>query len=278
MLMTRDPLSETVHLTKSAALLQTARGVGGDALPRGLWYLPLRRARGSDDERTRSSRSNTGRARAPVAKRSSFYLAMRILPPDQRQAMYAGLRLLPRRRRYRRRRRADRPRALPCSIAGAPISPACTPEAARPALPNRWQCRSWPSVCGKTISSPSSTAWKWTSAATSARPIGTRFDLYCDRVASAVGRLSVKIFGIEGEETGNALSHHLGRALQMTNILRDLDEDANMRPALSSQRGAGGRGYRQRQYRRGPCPSTLGRGLRRHRRRAPTGILRKRRP
>ena len=32
---------------------------------------------------------NTGRARAPVAKRSSFYLAMRILPPDQRQAMYA---------------------------------------------------------------------------------------------------------------------------------------------------------------------------------------------
>jgi len=50
-------------------------------------------------------------------------------------------------------------------------------------------------------------------------------DLYCDRVASAVGRLSVNIFGME-RETGVALSHHLGRALQFTNILRDVDEDA----------------------------------------------------
>ena len=50
-------------------------------------------------------------------------------------------------------------------------------------------------------------------------------DLYCDRVASAVGRLSTKIFGIE-DGPGTALAHHLGRALQLTNILRDLDEDA----------------------------------------------------
>ena len=52
-------------------------------------------------------------------------------------------------------------------------------------------------------------------------------DLYCDRVASAVGRLSVRIFGLE-ERTGIDLAHHLGRALQMTNILRDLDEDAGL--------------------------------------------------
>jgi presqualene diphosphate synthase len=52
-------------------------------------------------------------------------------------------------------------------------------------------------------------------------------DLYCDRVASAVGRLSVRIFGVE-ETNGLQLAHHLGRALQMTNILRDLDEDAAM--------------------------------------------------
>jgi len=52
-------------------------------------------------------------------------------------------------------------------------------------------------------------------------------DLYCDRVASAVGRLSVKVFGMEAEP-GRALAHHLGRALQFTNILRDLDEDAAM--------------------------------------------------
>lgn len=52
-----------------------------------------------------------------------------------------------------------------------------------------------------------------------------RLDLYCDRVASAVGRLSVRVFGMP-EPEGEHLAHHLGRALQLTNILRDLDEDA----------------------------------------------------
>jgi len=52
-------------------------------------------------------------------------------------------------------------------------------------------------------------------------------DLYCDRVASAVGRLSVRVFGM-GEADGIALAHHLGRALQLTNILRDIDEDAEI--------------------------------------------------
>ena len=52
-------------------------------------------------------------------------------------------------------------------------------------------------------------------------------DLYCDRVACAVGRLSVRVFGME-QEPGLALAYHLGRALQLTNILRDLDEDASM--------------------------------------------------
>ena len=52
-------------------------------------------------------------------------------------------------------------------------------------------------------------------------------DLYCDRVASAVGRLSVKVFGLPKED-GILLAHHLGRALQLTNILRDIDEDAGI--------------------------------------------------
>jgi len=56
-------------------------------------------------------------------------------------------------------------------------------------------------------------------------PDGATLDLYCNRVASAVGRLSVRVFGME-EQEGIALAHHLGRALQLTNILRDLDEDA----------------------------------------------------
>ena len=52
-------------------------------------------------------------------------------------------------------------------------------------------------------------------------------DLYCDRVASAVGRLSVRVFGL-AEDDGILLAHHLGRALQLTNILRDIDEDAGI--------------------------------------------------
>jgi len=51
--------------------------------------------------------------------------------------------------------------------------------------------------------------------------------LYCDRVAVAVGRLSVKVFGMD-KAPGEQLAHHLGRALQLTNILRDVDEDAEM--------------------------------------------------
>jgi phytoene synthase len=49
--------------------------------------------------------------------------------------------------------------------------------------------------------------------------------LYCDRVACAVGRLSVRIFGVP-EPFGDQLSAALGEALQLTNILRDLKEDA----------------------------------------------------
>jgi len=50
-------------------------------------------------------------------------------------------------------------------------------------------------------------------------------DLYCARVASAVGHLSVHIFG-DASAAAHRLAEALGRALQLTNILRDLDEDA----------------------------------------------------
>ncbi|MBX9709973.1 MAG: presqualene diphosphate synthase HpnD [Xanthobacteraceae bacterium] len=58
-------------------------------------------------------------------------------------------------------------------------------------------------------------------------PDAATLDLYCDRVASAVGRLSVRVFGLP-ENDGILLAHHLGRALQLTNILRDIDEDAGI--------------------------------------------------
>ena len=94
-------------------------------------------------------------------------------------------------------------------------------------------------------------------------PDWATLDLYCDRVASAVGRLSVRIFGL-APEPGVALAHHLGRALQLTNILRDIDEDASLgrlylpREALDrggrdDRRPAGGRGgpEARRRLRRG---------------------------
>ena len=56
-------------------------------------------------------------------------------------------------------------------------------------------------------------------------PDWTTLDIYCDRVASAVGRLSARVFGLS-ETNADALAYHLGRALQLTNILRDIDEDA----------------------------------------------------
>ncbi|WP_293379975.1 presqualene diphosphate synthase HpnD [Phenylobacterium sp.] len=51
--------------------------------------------------------------------------------------------------------------------------------------------------------------------------------LYCDRVAVAVGRLSIRVFGM-ADDPGLTLAHHLGRALQLTNVLRDVDEDADI--------------------------------------------------
>ncbi len=50
-------------------------------------------------------------------------------------------------------------------------------------------------------------------------------DLYCDRVASAVGRLSVRAFG-DSSPAADRVAFSLGRALQLTNVLRDLREDA----------------------------------------------------
>lgn len=50
---------------------------------------------------------------------------------------------------------------------------------------------------------------------------------YCDRVAGAVGRLSLSIFGSTGDKA-HSLAAALGEALQYTNILRDLGEDMRL--------------------------------------------------
>lgn len=164
--------------------------------------------------------------RAPVARGSSFYLAMRILPPERRQAMYEV---------YAFCRAVD------------DIADDGGARSGRIAMLDRWRADLARLYAGKGttaltegLAAPIKTfglkqedflaviaGMEMDVRRDIQAPDWEALDLYCDRVASAVGRLSIKIFGIE-EEKGRMLSHHLGRALQMTNILRDLDQDAEM--------------------------------------------------
>ncbi|HEV2695887.1 MAG TPA: presqualene diphosphate synthase HpnD [Verrucomicrobiae bacterium] len=52
-----------------------------------------------------------------------------------------------------------------------------------------------------------------------------QLDLYCYRVASVVGLLSIEIFGYKNPAC-HEYALHLGKALQLTNILRDVKNDA----------------------------------------------------
>jgi squalene synthase HpnD len=159
------------------------------------------------------------------ASGSSFYLAMRIMPKAQREAMfeiYSFCRRVddiadeagPRDRRLEQLQqwRAD----IAALYAGSP--PPHLSGLARAVLGFNLQREDFLAVID---------GMEMDVVADIRAPDFATFDLYCDRVASAVGRLSVHVFGM-AKEPGLALAHHLGRALQMTNILRDLDEDATI--------------------------------------------------
>jgi squalene synthase HpnD len=156
---------------------------------------------------------------------SSFYAAMRILPQAQRQAMfeiYAFCRHvddiadsdLPRPERFARLAawRAD----IDALYAGTP--PAGLRGLAETARAFSLAREDFLAVID---------GMEMDAREDIRAPDFATLDLYCDRVASAVGRLSVRIFGMP-EADGKLLAHHLGRALQLTNILRDLDEDAGV--------------------------------------------------
>lgn len=57
-------------------------------------------------------------------------------------------------------------------------------------------------------------------------PSLNQLDRYCRGVAGVPGSLSLRIFGVEDEALIEKLSSTLGNALQLTNILRDVKEDA----------------------------------------------------
>jgi squalene synthase HpnD len=170
-----------------------------------------------------SAIAETQPAAAQRASGSSFYLAMRIMPKPQREAMYEI---------YSFCRRVD------------DIADDGGPRDTRHEQLRQWRDDIDALYAGKPPSHLSGLAravrtfdlqredflavidgMEMDVVADILAPDFATFDLYCDRVASAVGRLSVRVFGME-KEAGLALAHHLGRALQMTNILRDLDEDA----------------------------------------------------
>jgi presqualene diphosphate synthase len=157
------------------------------------------------------------------ASGSSFYTAMRILPRAQREAMfeiYSYCRLVddvadsgaP--HAERRQQLAEWRRKVAALYSGQP--PAELQSLARTARDFALRKEDFLAVID---------GMEMDAAQDIRAPDWATLDLYCDRVASAVGRLSVRVFGMS-EIDGTALAHHLGRALQLTNILRDIDEDA----------------------------------------------------
>lgn len=167
--------------------------------------------------------ATTAEAPALPAAGSSFYTAMRLLPRERREAMYAvyafcrsvddvaddgGARAV-------RAAELDRWRGdIDALYAGCP--PARVEPLAGPVARYGLQRADFEAVID---------GMAMDAAEDIVAPDAATLDLYCDRVASAVGRLSVRIFGMQ-QEPGIHLAHHQGRALQLTNILRDIDEDA----------------------------------------------------
>lgn len=156
---------------------------------------------------------------------TSFYRGMRVLPPDRRQAMYAiyaFCRIVD--------DIADEEGTLPDKLRGlaewrARIAGLYQGKADSPvtrvllAAVERFQLREddFAAVID---------GMRMDAETVIVAPDLATLDLYCDRVAGAVGRLSVRAFGDSSEEA-DKVAHFLGRALQLTNILRDLKEDAD---------------------------------------------------
>ena len=163
---------------------------------------------------------------ATQASGSSFYAGMRLLPKREREAMfavYAFCRAVDDIADDQQGAPADRAAALDqwrrdldaLYAGGAPGQAAMLADAVRQFGLDRADFEAV--IDGMAMDVARDIRW----------PTMDELDLYCDRVASAVGRLSVRIFGM-AHEPGIELAFHLGRALQLTNILRDIDEDAEI--------------------------------------------------
>lgn len=209
-----DPLAERAVLGIVAGLRSGFYGLLAGASTR-IGQLALRRAGGGT--------SNEGDGQVSTASGSTFYAAMRILPRDKRRAIFSV---------YAFCRAVD------------DIADQAGDRGMRLASLDRWRADIDGLYEGR-IQRPLAPLAKAIGdfhlrredfhsvidgmqmdvEADIFAPTYATLDLYCDRVASAVGRLCVQVFEVP-ETTGIQLAHDLGRALQFTNILRDIDEDA----------------------------------------------------
>lgn len=158
---------------------------------------------------------------------TSFYRGMRVLPPDRRAAMYAIYAF--------------------CRIVDDIADEPGPLDAKRPAL-DGWRARIaalYGAEATPADDGPVPRVLRRAVAAFALREADFRdvidgmqmdaeaivapdlatLDLYCDRVAASVGRLSVRAFG-DSSPMADQVAHALGRALQLTNVLRDVAEDA----------------------------------------------------
>ena len=85
-------------------------------------------------------------------------------------------------------------------------------------------------------------------------------DLYCDRVAGAVGRLSARAFGMPQAE-GQGLAHHLGRGAPAHQHFARSRRGRGARPALPATRRSPRGGHRRGGAARGSRQSGAGPGL-----------------
>ena len=157
---------------------------------------------------------------------TSFYWAMRMLPAHKRDAMYAVYAFCrevddiaddPGEQTEKLSRLADWRVEVERLFAGHPQFPV-THALIEPVEKFGLRKEDFLSVIeGMEIDSSSSVRM----------PTVPALEDYCDRVACAVGRLSNRVFGVV-DELGEPVAVSLGQALQLTNILRDIDEDAGI--------------------------------------------------
>jgi phytoene synthase len=170
-----------------------------------------------------------GRDRAEVAERvqqagTSFYWAMRLLPRAKREAMFAVYAFcravddiadgdLPAERKLAAL--ADWRREIDRLYAGAPEDPVARALLAPVARFGLRKQDFLAVIDGVEMDARGPIV----------APPMAELELYCMRVAGAVGCLSVRIFGAP-QPAGDRLAAELGEAVQLTNLLRDIAEDA----------------------------------------------------